>query len=819
MSLPIEACVTELLTELKKSNQVILQAPPGAGKSTYLPLVLIDAIGEGKIVMLEPRRLAAKSIALRLSEQRGELVGERIGYRIKSEQRVSRMTRVEVVTEGVFLRMLQQDPLLEGVAMVIFDEFHERSVQSDLALALTLDSQKALREDLRILLMSATLDNANLQQFLPNAAFVCSQGRSFPVERHFLPLDGQRQFTRSVTQLILRLLQEESGSMLVFLSGVAEINAIARELSLAMGRDDSVLLYPLYGALPLSEQRKAVLPCEQGKRKVVLATNIAETSVTIDGITLVVDSGYEKKAIFDVRTGLTRLVRQRISQASQIQRAGRAGRLAPGQCWHLMSQEQAQRARQQIEPEILSSDLTSLLMELKAWGCHESSELDWLTPPPQPNLMQAQRLLHTLAILDDEGNLTALGRQVATLPCEPRLGALLVNAKAQGADTLNCAAKLCAVIEEPPRSGSVDVLDWLAVRQPLWERRANQLCHQLATTDTRVTDKGDILSLLVAAFPDRVARQRGKTGDYLLACSAGATLGELTDNSRIRLSDEPWLVVIDLLLPQGQSQAQIRLAVAINETVLHNCRSLQHIEQRLEWTDSGSLQAIKETKLGALVLYSEKLSQPSQAQLIEALLNWLKSAGLSELPWDERSQQLRERVACAKQWLPEEAWPELSDEALLASLTHWLTPYLSHVKQRSDLARVPLYEALLTRFDWQSKKRLDEALPEYYHAPTGTRVAIHYQREQAPVIHIRLQEMLGEKTNPTVAQGRVPVLLDLLSPAHRSLQITGDLAGFWAGSYQEVKKEMKGRYPKHLWPDSPENTRPTKRIKRLSGHE
>ena len=649
-SLPVAAVLPELLSALQHAPQVLLNAPTGAGKSTWLPLqILAEGNIAGRIILLEPRRLAARNVAQRLAELLGEKPGETVGFRMRAETCVGPQTRLEVVTEGILTRMIQRDPELTGVGLVILDEFHERSLQADLALALLLDVQQGLRDDLKLLIMSATLDNDRLQRLLPEAPVVVSEGRAYPVERRFSPLSAHQRFDEAVAVAAAELLRHEQGSMLLFLPGVGEIQRVQEQLTERVAED--VILCPLYGALPLSEQRKAILPAPAGKRKVLLATNIAETSLTIEGIRLVVDSAQERVARFDPRTGLTRLVTQRISQASMTQRAGRAGRLSPGICLHLLGKEQAERAAAQSEPEILHSDLSALLLDADdALGRHE-----WLIAP-----------------LLLQGSASPDARMLLALPVE--------------------------------------------------------------------------IGELIAARP------------------------ELAKSS---------------------------------DTV--------------EWDEAqGTLKAWRRTVIGQLVIKTQPLAKPSEAELHQAMLNGIREKGLGVLNWTPEAEQLRLRLHCAAQWLPEEAWPAVDDASLLASLEAWLLPQMNGVHSLRALKALDLRQALQDWLPWPLRQKLDRELPTHYTVPTGSRLAIRYHAENPPALAVRMQEMFGEATTPVIAEGRVPLVLELLSPAQRPLQITRDLSAFWQGSYREVQKEMKGRYPKHVWPDDPANAAPTRRSKKYS---
>ena len=807
-SLPVAAVLPELLIALQQVPQVLLNAPTGAGKSTWLPLqILASGTIEGRILLLEPRRLAARNVAQRLAELLGEKPGATVGYRMRAETCVGPQTRLEVVTEGILTRMIQHDPELSGVGLVILDEFHERSLQADLALALLLDVQQGLRDDLKLLIMSATLDNDRLQQLLPEAPTIRSEGRAFPVEKRFLALAAHQRFDEAVAIAAAELLRHERGSMLLFLPGVGEIQRVQAQLAERVA--DDVVLCPLYGALPLSDQRKAILPATPGQRKVVLATNIAETSLTIEGIRLVVDSAQERIARFDARTGLTRLVTQRISQASMTQRAGRAGRLEPGICLHLIGKEQAERAAAQSEAEILRSDLSALLMELLQWGCRDPAQLRWLDQPPAANLAAARRLLTTLSALEGEG-LSASGRKMASMGNDPRLAAIL--AAANDPDDAATAAKLVAILEEPPRGASSDLGAAFARQQPNWQQRAQQLLKRLASRGGH-PDAQRLASLLAPAFADRIARRRGQEGRYQLANGMGAMLD--ADDA---LGRHEWLIAPLLLQGSSAPDARILLALPLDINLLMTqCPALAQQSDTVEWDEAqGTLKAWRRTCIGQLVMKTQPLAKPSEQELHQAMLNGIRDKGLSVLHWTPEAEQLRLRLHCAAQWLPEEAWPAVDDASLLASLDAWLLPQMSGVHSLRALKALDVRQALQNWLPWSLRQTLERELPTHYTVPTGSRIAIRYHQENPPALAVRMQEMFGEATTPTIAQGRVALVLELLSPAQRPLQITRDLGAFWQGSYREVQKEMKGRYPKHVWPDDPANTAPTRRTKKYS---
>ncbi|MFV7359631.1 ATP-dependent helicase HrpB [Citrobacter portucalensis] len=807
-SLPVAAVVPELLTALDASPQVLLTAPTGAGKSTWLPLRLLEHRGiTGRIILLEPRRLAARNVAQRLAELLNEKPGETVGYRMRAQSCVGPQTRLEVVTEGVLTRMIQRDPELTGVGLVILDEFHERSLQADLALALLLDVQQGLRDDLKLLIMSATLDNGRLQQMLPDAPTIVSEGRAFPVERRYQPLAAHLRFDEAVAIATAELLRHESGSLLLFLPGVGEILRVQEQLATRVGSD--VVLCPLYGALTLSEQRQAIVPAPQGKRKVVLATNIAETSLTIEGIRLVVDCAQERVARYDVRTGLTRLITQRISQASMTQRAGRAGRLEPGICLHLLAKEQAERAAAQGEAEILQSDLSGLLMELLQWGCTEPEQLNWLDMPPAINLQAAKRLLQMLGALEGD-RLSAHGQKMAALGNDPRLAAMLVGAKNN--TEAATAAKLAAILEEPPRGGSTDLTVAFARNQPAWQQRSQQLLKRLNVSSGQ-PDSTLLPSLLARAFADRIARRRGQEGRYQLANGMGAMLDADDASGR-----HEWLIAPLLLQGSASPDARILLALPLDiESLMQACPELLQQSDTIEWDETqGTLKALRRSRIGQLTVKVQPLAKPSEEELHQAMLNGIRDKGLSVLNWTPEAEQFRLRLQCAANWLPEYDWPAVDEDSLLASLETWLLPHMSGVHSLRALKALNVGQALRGLLDWSMLQRLDSELPAHYTVPTGSRIAIRYHEDNPPVLAVRMQEMFGEAKTPTIAQGRVPLVLELLSPAQRPLQVTSDLSAFWQGSYREVQKEMKGRYPKHVWPDDPANTAPTRRTKKYS---
>ncbi|WP_050908758.1 ATP-dependent helicase HrpB [Vibrio harveyi] len=814
--LPIEAVMPQLLTAVKNQHQVILKAAPGAGKSTYFPLQLLQKQSvTGKIVMLEPRRLAARNIARYLAQQLGEQVGERVGYRVRGETKVSKNTQLEIVTEGIMTRMIQSDPELNGIDLLIFDEFHERSIHADTALAFSLEVQEALRDDLKLVVMSATLDQGALQTLLPEAAYIESQGRSFEVETRYLPLGVNDHLPTSMAKTIESLIQKESGSLLAFLPGVGAIKQVQERL---VHLPDNVEVCPLYGQLSFAEQQKAIAPASGDKRKVVLATNIAETSLTIEGIRLVVDSGLERVARFDLKNGLTRLEQVRVAQSSAIQRSGRAGRIEEGICVRLYSESQFKQQPQVPQPEILHSDLASLVMELAFWGAGDISELKWLNTPSAASLAQAKQLLIVLGLLSEQGQLTPEGKIAHELGVEPRSAAMLIQAQQHDVKMLNTALAAVALIEEPERNITNiahSLHRWVSgthSKKSILHKRSQTVALKLDTMfSLSEVDERALPLVLSLAFPDRVAQQRSNQhGRFTLSNGHGAEC-----RPEETLGDCDYLIAIDLMRSYSNS-SQINLACELDINELEEV--FEHLfttDDVVDWDEKkGRLMAERQVKLGRLIIKRDALPSPGKEKMTQALLTYVRRQGLQSLNWTPAAENLLERIRCAVEWLPEQAWPSFDDVDLLASLEEWLEPYMSTVASVKDLAKVNLVEALNARLGWSLNQHIDEWLPEEYRLPTGSKKRIRYQCGHEPVLSVRMQEVFGESTSPTVAQGRKRLVLELLSPAQRPLQVTTDLAAFWVGSYKEVQKEMKGRYPKHVWPDDPATHVATTKTKR-----
>ena len=834
--LPIDASLPELKQALAAHTRVVLQAPPGAGKSTRVPLALLHEpwLQARKIVMLEPRRLAARAVANRMAQTLGESAGDTVGYRTRLETRIGKRTRIEVVTEGILTRWLQGDAALEGVGLVIFDEFHERSVHADLGLALCLDSQDALREDLKLLVMSATLDGARVAALLGDAPVVTSEGRTFPVEIRWSASESMRQrvtrFPPRIEQraatLALRALEEDSGDILVFLPGQGEIRR-AQSFMEERGVPANVRVFPLYGELGAQLQDEALRPSPPGQRKVVLATNIAETSLTIEGVRIVIDSGLARRARFDPGSGMGRLETVRISRASAEQRAGRAGRLEAGVCFRLWSESEHALLAAHSAPEIIETDLAPLALELANWGVRDPQQLRWLDPPPAGTYAQAMDLLKTLGALGADGSITRHGRELAELATHPRLAHMILRSGAsrtalelagilgdrdllrfEGGER-NVDLRLRLEAFRSGSSGSATAHVDRSVRERV-RRSVEQLARRLGTiaADERGDDI-DVGRLLALAYPDRIARSRGNDGRFLLSNGRGAKLPEAQS-----LTACEFLVIADL--DAAERDAMIRLAAPIERTAVEkDFADLIETRERIEWDSrEQAVVAQREQWLGAMKLAERRLERADPELLTSALIAGVRAMGLACLPWSKESRQLRDRVQFARRLDTREPnpWPDFSDSALLASLETWLQPWLSGITRREQLQRLDMHSILAAQLDWSSQQRLNTFAPTHIVVPSGSRVPIDYGTE-APTVSVRLQEVFGLQATPTIAEGRVPLTMELLSPAHRPVQITQDLTSFWERGYSDVKKDLKGRYPKHYWPDDPLSAQATRRAK------
>jgi ATP-dependent helicase HrpB len=813
--LPIEAALPALRAALARAPNAVLVAPPGAGKTTRVPLDLLAAPwrGDGRIVMLEPRRLAARASAARMAATLGEAVGETVGHRVRMDAKVSAKTRIEVVTEGVFTRMILDDPELSGIACVIFDEAHERSLDGDLGLALALDAQGALRPDLRILVMSATIDGARVRDLLGDADLVTSEGRAFPVETKHLPRRADARLEAEVAAAVTRALDEDPGSVLVFLPGQAEIRRTLEALSGKVGAD--VDLAPLYGALPPAEQDRAIRPAAPGRRKVVLATSIAETSLTIEGVRIVVDAGLSRVPRYEPDTGMTRLETVRVSRASADQRRGRAGRTEPGVCWRLWPEAATVGLAAFDRPEILEADLSGLVLDLAEWGVTDPATLAFLDPPPEPAWNEAVGLLKDLDALDAGGRITDEGRRLRRLPLHPRLAHMVRRGVAGGAGKL--AAEIAAIVSDPGLGGSsVDLEERVrrlrADRGPRAEdaRRLAARWTSLAGRaegDDFSGDLADCGRLLALAYPDRVAQARGATGAFRLANGRGGKM-----EAHEALARQPFLAVAEM---QGAArEARILLAAPLAAADIEADFASHVVEEDEVRFDAAAsrVKARRVRRFHRVILSEKPIEKPDRALVARALMEAVRAKGLASLPWSKAAERLRHRVEYVRR-AGLEGLPDFSEETLLATLEDWLAPHVLGRTSPADIAEGDVFDGLDALVDWEARRLLDREAPTHFTAPTGSNVPIDYEVENGPAISIRVQELFGLDRHPSICDGRVALLVELLSPAHRPIQVTRDLPGFWRGSWRDVKIEMKGRYPRHVWPDDPAAATPTTRAK------
>ena len=805
--LPVDSVLPELLAALARRSESVLVAPPGAGKTTRAPPAISQAAwaAGGKIILLSPRRIAARAAAARMASEMGERVGETVGYRVRLDARVSAQTRIEVVTEGVFTRLIQSDPELRGVVAVLFDEFHERSLDGDLGLALAREAQGALRPDLRLIVMSATLDASRVARLLGDAPVIVSEGRMYPVTLRYRPREPRAPLEEEVASATRRALAEDDGSVLVFLPGAREIERTAERLRATLG-DTQIDVRPLYGAMSGADQDAAIAPAPEGRRKIVLATSIAETSLTIEGVRIVIDSGLARRPTFEPSLGLSRLETVRASQAAIAQRAGRAGRLAPGVAVRLWSEGETRALPEFDRPEILDADLSSLALDLAAWGVSDPQTLAWLDPPPKIAWNEAIALLKRIGALDDAGALTAHGRAVAALPLPPRLAHMVIKAAGNGEALL--AARIALVLTEQGLGGrSADLRDRLNRFATERGQRA-EAARGLALRLDRAGGERDAIDIdragavLALAFPDRVAKARGDGFVMANGRAAAIDAGE-------PLAQAPFAVIADIAGSAGRARVLLGAPISPSEIEAMFGDAIQARASVAIDPATGAVRGRRIRTLGRLTLSEAPLERLTGGDLSKALLNAVREQGLALLAWDETSLQARARVALMRE-LDGEMWPDWSDEALLASLEAWLAPALAGVQRLKDLN---VAQALLQALPHNLRQTLNAEAPTHFQAPTGSSLLIDYTAEGGPAVDVRLQEMFGLNAHPAIARGRVPLTLRLLSPAQRPVQTTKDLPGFWRGSYAAVRSEMRGRYPKHPWPDDPVSAAPTRRAK------
>lgn len=807
IDLPVTDIINEVKSHLKNQNTLIVNAPPGAGKSTLLPLTLLDEpwLAGQKIIMLEPRRLAAKTIAMRMADLWGDKVGETIGYRVRFENRVSATTRIEVVTEGILTRMLHTDNALAGVGLVIFDEFHERSIHADVAMALCREAQQILRPDLRMMVMSATLNMPQLTALL-KAPVAVSEGRQYPVEVFYV--GGQDEFLLPdvTARVIIKATKEHEGDVLVFLPGEGEIRKCAELLK----RDlKDFAIHPLYGMLPQGQQYLAIVPNKFGKRKVVLATSIAETSLTIEGIKIVVDTGFGRVSRFDPKSGLSRLETVQISKDSADQRAGRAGRLSPGVCYRMWTAATHQRLAEHRTPEIMEADLAALVLDLAQWGITNIEQLTWLSPPPKASVTQALETLTNLNAIEN-GRITEHGKQLHQLACHPRIAHMLLKAKDDNAVAL--AADIAAILEERdplPKDSGIDInLRIEALRRA---RQNNSLGNKFtriekvaesyrrllnAEPDNGPVDVFETGLLLAYAYPERIAFARpGNNAQFQLANGKYATAGHRDD-----LAHEPWLAVAHMDTRDGLGK--IFMASPLNPKDL---LPMVKEKQIITWdTRRGGLIATKDLRIGSIVLQSKPLPNPDESYLQEATSNAIKTEGEQLLNFDEKMQQLQNRILSLRKWNPNEGWPDVSTPTLLITNSEWLMPYLNNIKKPDELKKIDLHDALLNSLDWNLQQALNELAPQKINVPSGSAILVEYlPNGETPILSVRLQEVFGLADTPKINGGKISVVMHLLSPGFKPVQVTSDLRSFWNNTYFEVKKELQRRYPKHAWPDEP----------------
>ncbi|WFU82203.1 ATP-dependent helicase HrpB [Bradyrhizobium sp. CIAT3101] len=812
--LPIDAVLDDLSRTLEAHNAAVLVAPPGAGKTTRVPLALLDAPwAKGKkIIVLEPRRIAARASADRMAKSLGERAGETVGYRVRFGSKISRATRIEVVTEGIFTRQILDDPELSGVAAILFDEFHERSLDADMGLALARDAQLGLREDLRILVMSATLDGARVAKLLGEAPVVESEGRAFPVETRYLGRKADAPIERQMADAIASALRADSGSVLAFLPGAAEIRRTQNFLGERV-QDASIEIVPLFGALDAAVQDRAIAPAPKGTRKVVLATSIAETSLTIEGVRIVVDSGLARVPRYEPDIGLTRLETVRAARAAVDQRRGRAGRTEPGVCYRLWDEPQTASLAPYTQPEILSADLSSLVLDLAQWGVADPAALSFLDPPPQPAWKEAKSLLEELNALDGDGRITVEGRSLRALALPPRLARMIVDSHRAGSGEE--AAEIAAILTERGLGG--DSADLEHRRDQFRRDRspraasardlARRWASQVAASEKPGQQEDLSTGLMLAyAFPDRVARNRGN-GSFVLANGRGAAVEQTSSLARA-----PYIAIGEMTGTAASGRILLAAQIAEDDIERHFAEHIDTADEISFDRGAMALRARRKRVLHAITLSEATLAVSPSEDTARIFADGLIAAGLDRLPWSKAAKQWRDRVMFLRK-AEGDSWPDLSNDGLVARRDDWLVPALYDKIALKDISAGDLSDALMALLPWEMRARLDREAPTHFEAPTGSVLAIDYEAEQGPTIAVRLQELFGLNTHPSIAAGKVPLVLELLSPAQRPVQVTRDLPGFWRGSYAAVRSDMRGRYPRHPWPEDPASALPTRRVK------
>ena len=812
--LPIDDALPRLTEALRAREAAVLVAPPGAGKTTRVPLVLMDEpwAANRKILVLEPRRLAARAAAARMAATLGEQVGETVGLRVRFGSKISKKTRIEVVTEGVFTRLVLDDPSLDGIAAVLFDEFHERSLDADLGLALARDVQQGLRDDLKILVMSATLDGARVAALIGDAPVVESEGRAFAVETRYLGRNPSERIERQVADAVKRALRAETGSVLVFLPGAGEIRRTETMLKDDV-REPDIDIVALYGALEARDQDRAISPAPKGKRKVVLATSIAETSLTIEGVRVVIDSGLARVPRYEPDVGLTRLETVRVSRAAADQRRGRAGRTEPGVCYRLWDEPQTGSFDAYTRPEILSADLSSFVLDLAQWGASDAAGLAFLDPPPNAAMNEARTLLTELGALDAQGRITDEGRKLRALPLPPRLARMVVDAGDEGAG--DTAANIAAVLTERGLGGDdVDLahrLDQFRRDRSARAQDARAMTKRWASSSPSPAsvrgEESSVGAILSLAYPDRVAKNRGSGGAFLLANGRGGNV-----DAASALARQPFIVVAELTGTANNSRIVLAASIALDEIEERFADKIEDRDAVTFDSASASLRARRTRRLGSIVLAEQIKQVTPDADTARIFAQGLVAQGLDRLDWSKAALQLRTRVQFLRKAEGDE-WPDLSDGGLAVSAADWLEPLLTDKTARNQIGAGELFDAVSNLVPWNLRRRLDEEAPTHFTAPTGTNVPVDYEAEQGPTISIRLQELFGLSKHPSIAGGRIPLVIELLSPGHKPVQITRDLPGFWRGSYADVRTDMRGRYPRHPWPDDPASALPTRRAK------